>query len=540
MSEASDTSIQPVEKKQGRGWRFWAIYLSLCVSILLAAVESTVTSTALPFIADQLHAGKNYVWFVNSFFLTSACFQPLFGQTANFFGRRWLMIGSVALFVLGSGISGGATNSPMMIAGRSIQGIGGGGINVMIDMIVSDMLPLRERGNFMGMIFAVFAVGTSLGPFIGGVIVQHSSWRWVFYLNLPIGGTAIICLFVFLHVNYQKEPWKENVKRIDYIGNALLMTSIVSILLALTWGGTTYAWSNWRIIICLVLGLVGMIVFHAFEASPWCREPMMPPHIFRHRTSLVALVVSFIHNMLTFWVIYFVPVYFQAVKLSTSTRAGVQFLPSVILAVPTAIVAGGLLTKWGRYKPIHIVATGVIILGLGLFTLFDADSSPAEWIIFQIITAIGLGLLLTTTLAAVQAPLEEKDVGLATATWAFIRSYGAIWGIAIPAAIFNTEFARLSGRISDPAVSAQLAGGEAYSHVSSAFIKSLAPQVQREVVSVYTDTLKLVWYVSLAFAALGFIITFFEKELTLRTELETEYGIKDENEGKEKETAAEV
>lgn len=318
------------------------------------------------------------------------------------------------------------------------------------------------------------------------------------------------------------------------------MTSIVSILLALTWGGTTYDWSNWRIIVCLVLGLIGMTLFHAFEASPWCREPMMPPHIFRHRTSFVALVVSFIHNMLTFWVIYSVPVYFQAVKLSTSTRAGVQFLPSVILAVPTAIVAGGLLTKWGRYKPIHIVATAVTLLGLGLFTLFDADSSPAEWIIFQIITAIGLGLLLTTTLAAVQAPLEEKDVGLATATWAFIRSYGAIWGIAIPAAIFNTEFARLSGRISDPAVSAQLAGGEAYSHVSSTFIRSLAPQVQREVVSVYTDTLKLVWYVSLAFAALGFIITFFEKEMTLRTELETEYGIKDEKEGKEKETVAEV
>lgn len=471
------------------------------------------------------------------------------------------MIGSVALFILGSGISGGAINPPMMIAGRSIQGIGGGGINVMIDMIVSDLLPLRERGKFMGMIFAVFAVGTSLGPFIGGVIVQDSSWRWVvsiqaqsiseritrltrfyskFYLNLPIGGTAITCLFFFLQVNYQKEPWQEKIKRIDYTGNVLLMTSIVSILLALTWGGTTYAWSNWRIIVCLVLGLIGMIIFHAFEASSWCPEPMMPPHIFRHRTSFIALAVSFIHNMLTFWVIYFVPVYFQAVKLSTSTRAGVQFLPSVILAVPTAIVAGGLLTKWGRYKPIHIVGTAVILLGLGLFTLFDAESSPAEWIIFQIITAIGLGLLLTTTLAAVQAPLEEKDVGLATATWAFIRSYGAIWGISIPAAIFNTEFARLSDRISDPAVSAQLAGGEAYSHVSSTFIKSFAPQVQREVVSVYTDTLKLVWYVSLAFAALAFILTFFEKELNLRTELETQYGIKDAKEGKGKKPGAAV
>ncbi|KNG84700.1 Major Facilitator Superfamily protein [Aspergillus nomiae NRRL 13137] len=535
MSDTSDTAIQPVEKKQGKGWRFWAIYISLCVSILLAAVESTVTSTALPFISDELRAGEDYVWFVNSFFLTSACFQPLFGQTADLFGRRWLMIGAVAFFVLGSGISGGAINSAMMIAGRTIQGIGGGGINVMIDMIVSDLLPLRERGNFMGMIFAVFSIGTSLGPFIGGALVQHSSWRWVFYLNLPIGGTALVCLFFFLHVNYQKEPWQKKLKRIDYIGNALLMTSIVSILLALTWGGTAYPWSNWRIIICLVLGFVGMIAFHLYEASPWCVEPMMPPHIFGNRTSFSALILSFIHNMLTFWVVYFIPVYFQSVKLSSSTRAGVQFLPSVILAVPTAMAAGIILTKWGRYQPMHAVGMGLALLGLGLFTRLDADSSDAEWIIYQIITAIGLGLLLTTTLAAVQVPLEEKDVGLATATWAFIRSYGAIWGISIPAAIFNTQFGRLSSRISDPAVAAQLAGGEAYSHVSATYIKSLEPQVRDEVISVYSDTLKLVWQVSLAFAALGFIIVWFEKQLKLRTELETEYGIVDPKKEKDSE-----
>ncbi|CAI7591937.1 unnamed protein product [Penicillium palitans] len=540
MSDTSETSIRPAEMKQGRGWRFWAIYLSLCVSILLAAVESTVTSTALPSISDELHAGKAYVWFVNSFFLTSACFQPLFGQTANLFGRRWLMIGAVAFFVLGSGISGGAINSSMMIAGRTIQGIGGGGINVMIDMIVSDMVPLRERGNFMGMIFAVFSIGTSLGPFIGGALVQHSSWRWVFYLNLPIGGAALVLLFFFLHVNYQQEPWQEKIKKIDYIGNALLLTSIVSILLALTWGGTAYSWSNWRIIICLVLGFVGMTMFHIYEASPWCLEPMMPPHIFANRTSFAALILSFIHNMLTFWVVYFIPVYFQSVKLSTSTRAGVQFLPSVILAVPTAIVGGVVLTKWGRYQPIHIIGMGLTLLGLGLFTLLDANSNDAEWIIYQIITAIGLGLLLTTTLSAVQVDLKEKDVGLATATWAFIRSYGAIWGISIPAAIFNTQFGRLAHRISDPAVAAQLANGEAYSHVSATFIRSLEPRVRDEVVSVYSDTLKLVWQVSLAFAALGFIVIWFEKQIELRTDLETEYGIQDPKKEKSNEEAAEI
>ncbi|KAE8387926.1 DNA repair protein RAD50 [Aspergillus alliaceus] len=533
-SDASDASIPTSAKLKSKGWRFWAIYLSLSVSILLAAVESTVTSTALPFISDQLQAGEDFVWFVNSFFLTSACFQPLFGQCANLFGRRWLMIGAVAIFVLGSGISGGATNSNMMIAGRGIQGIGGGGINVMIDMIVSDLVPLRERGNFMGLIFAIFSIGTSLGPFIGGAIVQYSSWRWVFYINLPIGGAALVCLFLFLHVNYQREPWQNKIKRVDYTGNALLMTSIVAILLALTWGGTTYPWSNWRIIICLVLGFIGMITFHVYEASPYCREPMMPPHLFTNRTTATAMVLAFLHMMLTFWVVYFMPVYFQSVKLSSSARAGVQFLPSVILAVPTAVLAGMALTKWGRYRPIHAVGMALVTLGLGLFTLLGAASSAAEWIVFQILTAIGLGCLLTTTLAAVQADLAEKDVGLATATWAFMRSYGAIWGISIPAAVFNTQFGKLSARIEDPAVAAQLARGQAYSHVSAAFIKALEPRVRGEVVGVYSDALLLVWQVSIAFAGMGFLLVWFQKEIKLRTDLETEYGLADPKQKKER------
>lgn len=433
----------------------------------------------------------------------------------------------MALFTLGSGISGGAKNSATLIGGRTVQGIGGGGINVMIDTIVSDLVPLRERGNFIGMIFAVFSTGTSLGPIIGGIIVQRTSWRWVFYLNLPIGGAALIFLFIFLHVNYQKDPWQTKLKKVDYFGNALLMTSIVSILLALSWGGALYPWRNFRIILALVLGFVGMVAFHSYEASPWCAEPMMPPRLFGNRTSATALVIAFVHNMLTYWVVYFIPVYFQSVKLSSTTRSGVNFLPSVILAVPTAIIAGILLTKYGRYRPIHFVAFALTTIGLGLFTLFDKDTSEAEWVIFQIITAIGLGLLLTTTLAAVQVDLPESDQGAATATWAFVRSYGAIWGISIPAAIFNTQFGRLAHRISDPGVRAHFAQGAAYSTVSKEYISSLSPQVESEVIGVYSDSLRLVWQVAIAFAGVSFLLVFLEKEIKLRDELETEYGIKE-------------
>ena len=392
---------------------------------------------------------------------------------------------------------------------------------MMIDMIVSDLVPLRERSNFMGMIFAVFSIGTSLGPIIGGLIVQRTSWRWVFYLNLPIGGLAIVLLFMYLHVNYQKEPWQTKLRKIDCFGNVLLMTSIVSILIALSWGGALYSWQDWRIILPLVLGFVGMIAFHSYEASPLCAEPMIPPHLFANRTSATALVISFVHNMLTYWVVCFVPVYFQSVKLSSSTRSGVEFLPSVILAVPTAMVAGIMLTKFGRYRPIHLVAFALTTIGLGLFTLFDKNTTEAEWVIFQIITAIGLGLLLTTTLAAVQVDLAQCDVG------AFVRSYGAIWGISIPSAIFNTQFRKLAYRFSDPSVRAHFAQGAAYSTVSKAYISSLAPQVGSEVISVYSESLRLVWQVAIAFSGFSFLLVFLEKELKLRDELETEDGIKE-------------
>ena len=459
---------------------------------------------------------------------SSTSIQPLFGQTANIFGRRWLMITAVAIFALGSGISGGAKSAAMLIAGRAIQGIGGGGINVMIDIIISDLIPLRERGKFLGIIFSVFALGTSIGPFVGGIIVQRISWRWVFYLNLPIAGVSLVLLVAFLQIEYKRTTtiWA-SIKRIDFTGNAILTASIVSILIALSWGGTRYSWSSFHVIVPLVVGLAGTVAFHVFQASGFVAEPTMPPRLFTKRTTMVAFVLTFIHGMLTFWIIYFLPVYFQGVLGSSTTRSGVQLLPSVILAVPMAIVGGGLVTKFGRYRPLHFFGFGMITLGLGLFTLFDASTSVARWVVFQIIAAIGVGILLTTLLPAVQVELPESDVATATATFSFIKTYGSIWGISIPAAIFNTEFTNLAFRITDPTARAALSSGAAYSSVSRTLIESFGPKVANEIISVYSDSIKLIWEVAVAFAGLAFLLSFLEKEVKLRTELDTEYGLKE-------------
>ncbi|KAI1475577.1 MFS general substrate transporter [Daldinia eschscholtzii] len=510
-----------------RGWRFWAIFLALSITSLLAAVESTVTSTAMPVIARALDAGELYVWFVNAYTLASTALLPLYGQIADIFGRRWLTIATVAIFALGSGISGGATSAGMLIAGRAVQGAGGGGIILMIEMIVCDLVPLRDRGSFMGVIFAVFAIGTSLGPFIGGAIAANTTWRWVFWINLPIAAVALFLLVAFLHVNYDREPSiADRLHRIDFTGNAILIASVTSILIALAYGGTLYPWSSWRVILPLVLGFGGLGLFIAFESSRWCSDPMTPLHLFQNRTSAAAFYLTFIHSLYSFWVLYFLPVYFQGVQLQDPTRSGALLLPTVVTIVPGGLISGIVLTKFGRYRPLHFVAYALMTLGTGLFILLGPSSSLPLYICIQFIGGLGSGFALSTLLPATQAALSENDTASSSATWAFIRSFGVVWGVSVPAAIFNSRCDELSVNIDDPTVRSQIANGQAYSHVTSEWALSLTGDTREQVIAVFNDSLKLIWIVATAIAGISFFLVFVEKEIKLRDNLETEYGIK--------------
>lgn len=307
----------------------------------------------------------------------------------------------------------------------------------------------------MGVIFAVFAVGTSLGPFIGGAIVQNISWRWVFYINLPISGLSLILLAAFLHVNYQRGPsTAERLRRIDYAGNAILISSVTAILIALTYGGTRYPWSAWQVLLPLILGFAGLGGFYLFETSPWCAEPMVPKHLFSNRTSAAALYLTWVHALFSFWIIYFMPVYFQAVLVKGPTRSGVLLLPTVVTIVPGGLISGLILTKFGRYRPLHFIGFAMMTLGVGLFIILDHKSGLALYVVFQIIAGLGSGLALTTLLPATQAALSEKDTASSTAVWSFIRSFGTVWGVSVPAAIFNSRANALAHRIEDTSIRA--------------------------------------------------------------------------------------
>ncbi|KAI0970897.1 major facilitator superfamily domain-containing protein [Xylaria arbuscula] len=534
VAATDQTGEEAEESPKKYGSRTWLVMFALCVTQLLNAFEGTVTSTALPTIIADLHGGEEFIWVTSGYFLTSTVFQPLFGQTADIFGRKWLILFAVAAFVLGSGICGGAPTIGVLILGRVIQGIGGGGINVLVNVIVSDMFAVRDRGKFLAIVLSAVSVGTSIGPILGGVIVERTTWRWVFYLNLPVGGVSLLLLFAFLEADPGGKRASRSIgivqklRRIDYGGNVLFITGVTLILVGLAYGGTLWSWTSYSTLVSLLVGFFIVVIFLFYEESNYCKEPTLPLRLFRNRTSATAYAITFLHSLLTLEILYFLPVYFQAIKLSDPTESGVNTLPTVLLLVPSSVISGGLLSKFGRYKPFHIAGFGLLVLALGLFTRLRHDSPTGMWVVLQIISATGSGLALSTLLPAAQACLSDSDTAAATAAWAFLRSFGIVWGVAVPSAIFSAQATSLTekGLIVDPDTAAILGtGGGAYEHATADWVKSVptAGGLRDSVISLFEQSLEVVWIFGAAVAALGFLLVFLEKEVPLRQKLEPKH-----------------
>ncbi|KAH8898028.1 MFS general substrate transporter, partial [Thozetella sp. PMI_491] len=515
-------SLPPANRSPNNyGWRFWAVFVSLSISAFLSALEGAVVSTALPSISRAVNAGEDYIWMVNVFFLTSAAVQPLYSQLADIWGRRWPMITSLAIFALGSGISGASTSASMLIGGRTIQGLGAAGINVLVEIIICDLLPLRERGQFMGLMFLFIVVGSVCGPFLGGILVDRVSWQWVFYLNLPFCGLCLALLLLFLRVQHPDTnlSTQDCLKKVDFLGLFILCGAISSLLYALTYGGTRYDWSDAPIIVTFVMGMVGIALFFVYQISPFCKNPAMPKALFGNRTSVAALLATFMQLIVSYTPLYFLPVYFQAVQRVSPSRSGVQILPFSATFCVSGLVGGMLVSKLGRFKSIHIASFALQIVSLGLFTLLDRDSTTAVWVILQLIYGWSLGMPNPSLLTAIQAELPDSLNAASTGAFAFVRSVATIFAVSVPAAVFGNRFDQLlttTAMVDDPAVQQALARGLAYEKASRDFINSFPQEMQDGIITLYELSLRRVWYVSMAFAGAGFLFVLLEKNLVTR------------------------
>ncbi|PSN74827.1 MFS general substrate transporter [Corynespora cassiicola Philippines] len=511
---------------QARTWRFWGVFAALCLLAFLSSLDVAIITTALPTITKEIGGETQYVWIANSFIIASCVPQPLFGQLANIFGRRIPMMVCTMLFAVGSGIAGGASNVGMMISGRTIQGVGAGGVYVLLDIICCDLVPLRERGKYLGLMFSWAGLAAALGPVLGGALAD-ADWRWIFYLNIPICGVALGAILLFMRVKYTRSAsWKHALARVDYLGNLIFIPSIIAILFGLVMGGVQYPWSSWRVILPLVLGVLGWIGFHVQQM--FCSEPSVPARLFANRTSAIAFVLTFLSSVIVQAISYFMPVYFQAVKGENALRAGVSFLPFAIGTLTFAVVAGALLSKFGAYRPLHAIAFGLSAIAFGLFTLLDENTSRVAWAFFQLIASAGSGMILSVLLPAIMAALPESDVASSSAAYSFIRTFGYIWGVTIASIIFNAEFNSDLYKISDESTRAQLADGAAYAFASQQLVDQLGPTVKQQVVGVYVGSLKTVWWVGLGISLVGLFAVAGERGLELRKELDTEFGLDDE------------
>lgn len=432
----------------------------------------------------------------------------------------------VTVYLVGSVICGAAQNASMLIIGRVIQGMGSGGVEMIVPVVIADLVPLRQRGNYMALVLGIFALGTILGPILGGVIVQTTTWRWIFYMNIPICGVGLIMLFFFLRVGHNREiSSMQRLKRIDLMGAFILVMASVSVLLALTYGGSRYSWSSAHILVPLFLGVSGLVLYMLYEGSQFCAQPMTPLRLFGSVSSVVLSINTVINAFLLQCVTFFLPVYFQAILASRPSTSGIQLLPSVLMAIPGAAIAALVLTRTGKYKFLHLFGFALVTIGLGLFSMLGPHTSTAEWVLFQLVAAAGSGMVFDSLLPAFQAGQSERDQAAATATLTFLRCFANTWGFAVPTAIFNTQIERELDVVRDVDVRRALSHGQAFQHATSEFMGSLSQVTRDEVRGLFDGALRNVWKVSVAMSLLALLLVLLETEVPLRQELETEYGL---------------
>ncbi|KAH9428722.1 hypothetical protein MCOR02_011268 [Pyricularia oryzae] len=531
-AETVDTvSHEGPPSSHGRGAAFWVVFASLSLMALLSAMEGGIMSTALPSISRAVNAEGNYVWIVNVYVLASAAVQPLYGQVADLWGTRWPMLSSITIFATGSAMCGAANDIATLIGGRTIQGFGVAGINILAEVILSDLLPmrLRDRDQFMGFIFLFTVLGSLLGPFLGGIIIGGASWRWIFLLNLPFCGFCLGLLFISLkpakaRSNDDRTPLQK-VKSIKYdVGIILLCASVTSVLYVMAYGGSgaKYPWSHPIIITALVLGLLGHVLFIAFEVSPWCHNPVLPMP--QNRTSIAAYVLEVLQTLVSCGTLYFLPLCFQSTLAVSPQTSGVLLLPFSISFCISPALGGGLANNSGSFRSLHVISFILMTITMGIFTLLGHDTPLSATAIIGIMAGISVGLPSASILAVIRTALPNS-LETANSAFALIRSISTAFAFSIPAAVFNNRFDQLlAASTLDSSVRENLQLGKAYQQASSDIFNT-----QAEVVGIYELSLKLVWQVLIGVAAVGIAASLVEKNLEFHPDAATdeEFGLEE-------------
>jgi EmrB/QacA subfamily drug resistance transporter len=494
----------------------WVIFSGLMLVLLIAALDGTIVATALPTIVDDLGGLEHISWVTSAYLLAQTAVTPLYGKLGDLYGRKRILQGAVLLFLAGSALCGLAQSMTELIAFRAVQGLGAGGLIVLTQAVIGDIVTPRERGKYQGIFGAVFGLSSVAGPLLGGFIVQHWSWHWIFYVNLPIGLLALVVITLNLPAAQRHAH-----PVIDYLGAGLLATGLSAIVLITSLGGTTWEWASTETFVTGTIGLLALALFALVERR--VREPVLPPALWREPVFRVAGALSFVAGFALFGAITFLPLYFQTVDSDTPTESGLRMLPMMVGLLITSIGSGQAISRIGRYKAFPIAGTAVMTVGLYLLSRLEIGTSTAVASLYLFVLGLGMGGLTQVLVLAVQNSVPYGVLGTATSGVTLGRGIGGALGTAVFGSIFTNRLLEVSSSL-PTSVQDVLAGG---GRLTAEQVDALPAAARTAYLQGFVDALTPVFLVAAGVTLVGFAVSWLLPEQPLRATAATSQGLDD-------------
>jgi len=484
------------------------VVVALMLAMLLAALDQTIVSTALPRIASDLHGLSKLSWVVTAYLITSAIGTILYGKISDQLGRKKVFQSAIVIFLIGSALCGLSRNMDQLIFFRALQGIGGGGLMSLVFAIIGDIIPPRQRGRYQGYFGGVWAVSSIAGPLLGGFFTDNLTWRWIFYINIPLGIIALSVIAARLHLPVRKVQHK-----IDYPGAILITASVVCLLLLTVLGGVNYPWRSAPIYELGVGGVVAALLFVWREAK--AKEPIIPLRFFRSDIFTVSSLLSLLSGAAMFGAMTYLPEYQQIVRGDSPMKSGLLLLPLVGGLMVAMIPSGRIISKIGKYRMFPILGTAITAFGLWLFSHVTLGTSQLMLSVWMVVLGFGIGLYMQVMTLAVQNSIDRKDMGAATATVTFFRSMGASFGTAIFGAILTARLTHYL-RVYLPAPAAGHINTGTLQQGTASF-KHVPPSIVHDILEAFAHSFHDVFLVTVPFALVTFVVSFFLREVPLKT-----------------------
>ncbi|KAK0608951.1 Efflux pump FUS6, partial [Lasiodiplodia hormozganensis] len=481
--EAMDIQVpaEPADLTPSRSnFRVTAIMMALYLALFVAALDQTIVSTAIPTITSSLHSASGYTWIGGAYLLAKSAAMPIWAKLSDIWGRKPIILASLFLFFAASILCALAQTMPMLISGRALQGVGGGGLLQLVDITIADLFSLRRRSLFIALTELMWAIAAGVGPVLGGVLAARVSWRWIFWLNLPIAGAAFALTLCFLDVHNPRTRLRAGLAAVDWLGTATMLGLTLMLLLGLNMGGVVAAWSSAQIVCLLVFGALMVVLFLVSEQR-FAAHPIMPLRLFRDRSNVAAFAAAFCSGFVFIAAEYYLPLYFQSSRAADPILSGVLILPLITTEAVAAVGTGVGIHASGQYRPFLQAGMLVTAVGVALFTLFDARTSTAVVVGLQVLAGAGIGLCFQPPMTAVQARVEQRDVATATGTLGFVKNIATALSIVVGGVVFQNGVAMQRGELiaagMEEGLAEMLAGPEAAANVE--MIGRIADEGQR-------------------------------------------------------------